>query len=122
MSELPSHNADVALAKWSPDSTTQLKLVIWDLDETFWAGTLSEEGIRWSNANHQVVRALSARGIVSSICSKNDARAVEQLLTSHGAWDDFVFPRIAWSPKGQMIAEIIRDMQTAPGQRVVYRR
>ena len=25
--------------------TKNIKLVIWDLDETFWKGTLSEEGI-----------------------------------------------------------------------------
>ena len=28
---------------------TKVKLIIWDLDETFWKGTLSEEGVKVVN-------------------------------------------------------------------------
>lgn len=47
-----------------------IKLVIWDLDETFWEGTLSEEGISIIEDNLKLVKELSKRGIVNSICSK----------------------------------------------------
>ena len=42
-----------------------VRLVIWDLDETFWKGTLSEGGIEeYVQANHDLVVALARRGIV----------------------------------------------------------
>ena len=37
----------------------KIKLVIWDLDETFWKGTLSEEGIDFVEKNKEVVVELS---------------------------------------------------------------
>ena len=49
----------------------KIKVVIWDLDETFWEGTLSEGEVVYSQRNHDVVIKLASRGIVSSICSKN---------------------------------------------------
>jgi len=56
--------------------------VIWDLDDTFWQGTLSERGVTLGEANAELVRTLAARGIVSSICSRNDFPAAEEQLKS----------------------------------------
>lgn len=90
----------------------EVKLVIWDLDDTFWSGTLSEGGVELVHANVAIVRELNRRGIVNSICSKNDFAAVEKrLIDADGLWDEFVFPRIDWIPKGQAIAQLIEDMQ-----------
>ena len=88
-----------------------VKLVIWDLDETFWRGTLSEGGIAPIPENIELVKALSARGIVSSICSKNDITPVMWELMRLGVWDHFIFPRIAFAPKGAMIRDIIETAQ-----------
>ncbi len=89
----------------------QIKLVIWDLDETFWQGTLSEGPVTLIEKNCSIVRTLNRRGIVSSICSKNTFEDARVRLEQAGMWDSFVFPRIAWAPKGQLISEIITDMQ-----------
>lgn len=89
---------------------SQVKLVIWDLDETFWAGTLSEEGIRPIDAHVQMIRTLVDRGIMCSICSKNDFTQAKAAVEALGIWDLFVFPHIAWSPKGQAIAQMIDEM------------
>jgi FkbH-like protein len=90
----------------------QVKLVIWDLDETFWKGTLSEGGAELVDENAAIVRELNRRGIVNAICSKNDFATVEQfLVAADRLWDEFVFPRIGWIPKGQTIAQLIEDMQ-----------
>src|SRR5262249_29581649 len=67
-------------------------------------------GIEYRGEHHDTVIELSRRGIVNSICSKNDYDAVCQLLTERGIWDYFVFPKIAWSPKGEMIAQTIDQM------------
>ena len=91
-----------------------VKLVVWDLDETFWKGTLSEGGVELIEDNAAVVRELNRRGIVSSICSKNDYAAARQRLETAGLWDEFVFPRIGWMPKGQAIAQLIDDIQLLP--------
>jgi FkbH-like protein len=89
---------------------SQVKLVIWDLDETFWKGTLSEEGIESVTAHVDMVRSLVDRGVMCSICSKNDFEQGKAALEKLGIWDLFVFPHIAWSPKGQAIAQMIEDM------------
>ena len=88
-----------------------VRLVIWDLDETFWHGTLTEGGATIIPANVELLKTLSARGIVNAVCSKNDPEAAERKLRECGAWDYIVFPRIAFAPKGQLIADIIDTAQ-----------
>ena len=45
-----------------------------------------------------------------SICSKNDFQQGKDALEKLGIWDLFVFPHIAWSAKGQAIAQMIDEM------------
>lgn len=90
--------------------TSPVKLVIWDLDETFWEGTLSEGGISPVAPHVAMVRSLVDRGIMCSVCSKNDFAQARDALEDMGVWDLFVFPHIAWSPKGQAIATMIEEM------------
>lgn len=78
-----------------------VRLVVWDLDETFWAGTLSEGGIEYCAKSHGIVVELARRGVPSSICSPNDRAPVEPLLRQQGLWDYFVFPSIHWGAKGR---------------------
>ncbi|ABI72674.1 HAD-IIIC family phosphatase [Shewanella frigidimarina] len=87
-----------------------IKLVIWDLDETFWKGTFSEEGIVYQQAHHDLVIELTKRGIVNSICSKNNREEIQSFLTAKGLWDYFVFAEIGWDPKGKAVQSIIKDM------------
>lgn len=88
----------------------KIKLIIWDLDETFWKGTLSEEGITYIDENHRIVKELAERGVISSICSKNTYAEVENVLKGKELWDYFVFSEIDWLPKGQLVKKIIKDM------------
>jgi FkbH-like protein len=91
-----------------------VRLVIWDLDETFWGGTLTEGGISFRPETRDIVTELARRGIVSSICSKNDFDQVRQVLTGHGVWDYFVFPSIDWTPKGRRVAALVEAIQLRP--------
>ena len=88
-----------------------VRLVVWDLDETFWRGTLSEGGIEYRQDLHDAVIALARRGIVSSICSKNDEAAVRAELERRGLWEYFVFPSINWDPKGPRLAALVEAVQ-----------
>lgn len=87
----------------------QVKLIIWDLDETFWKGTLSEGEV--SDARVELVKKLTRHGIINSICSKNDLDQAKAKLEELGVWDDFVFPVINWNPKGESVKGIIADCQ-----------
>ena len=93
---------------------SKIKLVIWDLDDTFWQGILSEGEIRPIQENCTLVKELSRRGIVNSICSKNDFAPTMKELHKIGVDDFFVFPSIDWTPKGNRIARMIKDMGLRP--------
>lgn len=91
-----------------------IRLVIWDLDDTYWNGTLSEGGIRYRRDCHDTVVELAKRGIVSSICSKNHESDVREILEREGIWDKFVFPSINWEPKGPRLANLVEAVQLRP--------
>lgn len=91
-----------------------IKLIIWDLDDTFWSGTLSEEGISPIQFNIDLVKELTNRGIMNSISSKNDFENAKAKLEELGVWDLFIFPQINWNPKGNNIQFIIESAQLRP--------
>lgn len=93
---------------------TKIKLVIWDLDDTFWQGTLSEGPIIENKRNIQLIKDLTDRGIVNTICSKNDYEHTVSKLQELGISEYFVFKSIDWTPKGQRIANLIKDMGLRP--------
>jgi len=88
-----------------------IRLIIWDLDETFWKGTLTEGGIEYITDNQSIVIELAQRGIMNSICSKNDFNSVQNLLKNHSIWDHFIFPSINWESKGHRVAAIVEATQ-----------
>jgi FkbH-like protein len=91
-----------------------VKLVIWDLDDTFWNGTLAEGGIEFIDRNAECIQVLARRGIISSISSKNDLDTVRRILEEKGVWQYFVFPSISFSPKGENVAAIIEKASLRP--------
>ncbi|SNR33124.1 hypothetical protein [Hymenobacter mucosus] len=88
-----------------------IKVIIWDLDDTFWRGTLSEGAVEALEENLQLVRDTAARGIVHTIVSKNDFAPAEAKLVELGIRDLFVFPQISWQPKGPIIKQLLEQMQ-----------
>lgn len=91
-----------------------IRFIIWDLDDTLWEGTLSEGSVAMSQNNIQLIRDLTDRGIINSICSKNDYEDVRRKLTQYGIWDYFVFPAITWNPKGPEVRDIIDSIKLRP--------
>lgn len=97
-----------------------IKLVIWDLDETFWQGTLSDNtssGVHAVVDNIHLVRKLTDRGIINTICSKNNYQDAIDILSSNefeNINDYFVFKSIDWTPKGERIKKLISDMNLRP--------
>ena len=89
----------------------KIKLIIWDMDETFWSGTLSEESICLSDKNKDLIKNLTDIGIVNSICSKNYENQVTEELDKYNLTDYFVFKSINWESKGSRVRQIIENMQ-----------
>lgn len=91
-----------------------IKLIIWDMDNTFWNGILTEGGVEPSTRNIEFVHNLTNAGIINSICSKNYENDVKGKLEEYGVWDEFVFPSINWEQKGVRVQEIISNMSLRP--------
>jgi FkbH-like protein len=92
-----------------------VRLVVWDLDETFWRGTLTEGGIReYLQEHHDIIVTLARRGIMSSVCSKNDEATVLKILEEKGILDYIIFPSIDWTPKGARLAGLVETVQLRP--------
>ncbi len=88
-----------------------VKLVIWDLDETFWKGTLSEGNVEKNEENIKIVKELVNRGIMNSIVSKNDFNQAMAVLKDWEVADYFVFPQITWEPKGKKVSDLLKVMK-----------
>lgn len=90
---------------------SKLKLVIWDLDETLWKGTIDDGDLPKIPERHiDLIKALTDHGIVNSICSKNNKDKVKDILTDKGIWELFVFPSIDWSAKGNRIKRMLDEI------------
>jgi FkbH-like protein len=107
----------------------QVKAVIFDLDHTLWRGQLAEDyrdgddnwphPDGWPAGLWEAVHHLRARGILVSICSKNDEAVVRRM------WDnavrpafanlgDFVSVKINWRTKAENILEICQELSLRP--------
>lgn len=96
-----------------------IKLIIWDLDDTFWTGTLSEGGVTLNERNMELVRLTTDCGIINSICSKNEAQPTIDYLKQIDIWDYFVFASINWENKAQRLKDQIEKMALRP-QNVLF--
>lgn len=92
-------------------SAPHVKCVAWDLDGVLWSGTLSE-GSRGEVNQHvvNVIRELDARGILNSICSKNDAEQTLAELRGLGLEEYFVFPQISWGAKSLSLQRLAEEL------------
>ncbi len=89
---------------------SKIKVIIWDLDNTFWDGVITEGDIHPVQKNIDLVKELSRHGIVNSICSKNNYEECKEKMIKFGVWEYFVFPSIDWTAKTQRVIRIVNTM------------
>jgi methoxymalonate biosynthesis protein len=87
-----------------------IKCVVWDLDNTLWPGIVLEgEPNDLPDPDASVlgiISKLEARGIVSSVASRNDPALGERLLAHPMLAGRFVAPQVSWEPKSQAVRRI----------------
>lgn len=92
----------------------KIKLIIWDMDDTFWQGILTEGEVITNISNADLIKSITDHGVINSISSKNDKEPVMEELERVGVADLFVFNNINWDEKGQQIASKISAMGLRP--------
>lgn len=93
---------------------TQIKLLVWDLDETLWQGVLSEGEVSFPEENKKMICDAVNAGVMCAICSKNDLTMVTEKLREEGLLNFFVFNSVNWHPKGDRVKQIIDEMKLRP--------
>ena len=93
----------------------KVKLIIWDLDDTLWDGSIMvTKDVKLRTSYIDSIKELNNRGVVNSVCSNNYLDYTEPLLKKFNMWDLFVMPNINYEPKGLRIKTMIEDFQLRP--------
>jgi FkbH-like protein len=86
-----------------------VKLLIWDLDNTLWRGTLLEDqSVRLRDEAKEMLALLDQRGILHSIASRNDHETAMRKLQEFGIAEYFLYPQINWNSKAANVETIVR--------------
>jgi FkbH-like protein len=110
------------------------KLIILDLDDTLWGGTVGDVGWRRLRLGghdpigeayrdfQAALKALTRRGILLAIASKNEEHAALEAISNHPEMiltlDDFAGWRINWNDKVSNIADLVSDLNLGLGAAV----
>ncbi|HLJ87109.1 MAG TPA: HAD-IIIC family phosphatase [Candidatus Angelobacter sp.] len=101
-----AENSGLAVSKRKP-----VKLLIWDLDNTLWEGTLLEDAsVRLHERIRETLAVLDQRGILHSIASKNDHETAMSKLRELGLDEYFLYPQVNWNSKAANIREIVTSI------------
>ncbi|MFJ2516224.1 HAD-IIIC family phosphatase [Streptomyces griseoviridis] len=92
-----------------------VKCLVWDLDNTLWNGTLLEgDDVALAEGVRDVITGLDARGILQSVCSRNDHDPAWARLEALGVAEYFVVPQIGWGRKSDAVRRIAEQLNFAP--------
>ena len=89
------------------EKSIMVKLVIWDLDDTLWDGTLAEGPVILAPAHREIIGRLVDRGIMCSVASKNSRAAAESELARARILELIIFSEISYQSKSEMIRTIL---------------
>ena len=93
------------------DEENPIKCVIWDLDNTVWQGTLLEDKeVFLRDGITDILKTLDLRGILHSICSKNDRDLAMAALKRFGIDEYFLYPEISFENKSTSVERIIKNL------------
>lgn len=89
----------------------KVKVVAWDLDNTLWKGTLvNDSNVVLNQAALVVIKELDRRGILNTICSKNDEAEALAKIEEFALRDYFLYPAINWGQKSENLKAIAEQL------------
>lgn len=87
----------------------KVKVVAWDLDNTLWDGTLTEDEEVLVRENVVAcIKQLDSRGILNTIVSKNDHDKAWAKVAELGLAEYFLAPAINWGQKSENLRNIAK--------------
>lgn len=102
------------------------KVIVCDLDNTLWGGVVGDDGANKIKlgapdpvgecfcAFQSVIKSFRSRGILLTICSKNDEKYAMSAIEDHPAMilrkSDFVAWRINWQDKAKNLVELAEEL------------
>lgn len=102
--------------------SNRIKLVIWDADNTLWNGTVyykDKEAITIKPGTEAALKELDKRGIVITMCSKNNYEDVDLMLKKFEIDKYFKEPQIGWGAKSEAIKKLA-DIFNIPFQEMLF--
>ena len=91
-----------------------MKVVVWDLDDTLWDGTLLEDrAVTLRSGILEIIRTLDGRGILQSVASKNDHAAALAKLQEFGITEYLLYPQINWNSKAASVKTIASSLDVS---------
>ena len=104
-------NLRITLVKEKSAITQQIvKCVVWDLDNTLWNGILTEGDVEIKKHIAKTLKNLDSKGIINSICSKNNFEEAIRKLKELGVSNYFLYPEINWNPKSDNLRKIAENL------------
>ena len=91
----------------------KVKCLVWDLDNTLWAGVIGDvgpENVRPNEKAIDLIQKLDERGVIQSIASKNTYEIAWSKIEQLGLADYFLYPAIHWGPKSESVRNIARAL------------
>ncbi len=95
------------------ETEQHIKCLVFDLDNTLWEGVIGDAGADGVKVNEHMVSLimeLDSRGIICSVCSKNNFEIAWEKIKQLSLDEYLLFPKINWLPKSENIKSIAREM------------
>ena len=114
---LARHSAAVLSAR----AGLSRRCLVLDLDNTLWGGVIGEDGLAGIRLGsgpdgeayqefQRQIKALSDRGVILAVCSKNDAKIAREPFLQHPEMilrlEDFAVFEATWEPKSEAIQRV----------------
>lgn len=88
-----------------------IKVLVWDLDNTLWDGTLLEgDDVQLRDGVRDILETLDGRGILHSIASKNEHEPAWAKLEELGVAEYFLYPQINWGSKAMSVRKVAESI------------